>query len=175
MRVLVLAGVCVFSLACGEQAVVAIDDPGPPSQFYGTRCAVEIDGVALPGPGCVSAPMESANGRTHLFLNFCVSNGEDVCARQGITPVAYVSLELAIPGWQEAIVTRAERGRITLQLADGRRYETGARASAPLPLDYRVVNQNHPTEQDALRATLEVDLPRVDRSGPSVRLRAQIN
>lgn len=196
MRVLALAAVYVFSLACGEQTLVAnladaasplpakdvsastaptIDDPGPPSQFHGTRCEVEIDGAALPGPGCVSAPMESAGDRTHLFLNFCVSNGEDVCARQGIRAVAYVSLVFAIPGWQEGVVTQAERGRIVVQLADGRRYEAGASASATLPLDFSIVNQNHPTEKDALRATLEVDLPRVEGSGPSVRLRARIN
>ena len=119
--------------------------------------------------------MESADGSTHLFLNFCVSNGEDVCAREGSRAAAYVSLVFAIPGWQEAVVTRAERGRIAVQLEDGRRYEAGASALATLPLDCSIVNQNHPTEKDALRAVLEVDLPRVDGSGPSVRLRARIN
>jgi hypothetical protein len=152
-------------------AVIA-DDPGPPASFYGSKCTVIMEGEARPGPECISSPIESKGGRTHLFLNFCVANGENRCA--GKAPPVYASLVVALPAWQAATITQAERALVRVDLTDGRRYAAGGTASAPLPLELRIVQVPHPTEKNVLAGTLQVTVPRIDAPGPALRLRAQI-
>jgi hypothetical protein len=169
------------SLACDDEggaagspgpASVTADDPGPPAAFFGSKCTAALDGEARPGPECISRPIESKDGRTHLFLNFCMANGEDRCA--GKAPPIYASLVVALPAWQAATITQAERALVRVELPDGRRCAAGGSASAPLPLELRIVQVPHPTERNALAATLQVTLPRIDAAGPPLRLRAQI-
>jgi hypothetical protein len=189
IRRLGLSTALICAAACGDagpqdtsggvHAAAPIDDPGTPAQLFGPKCSVKIDGAPA-AHGCISAVHEVAGGRTHLFLNFCVRNGEDLCAsRDGVpeTKAAppYVSLVLPLTGWKETHVSQALRGRISVTAADGRRYQTGASEGRPLPISYRIVNQGHPTVPDALRAVLEVDVPPADGAGQPMRLEATVN
>lgn len=158
--------------APGSTNALAADDPGPPASYFGSKCAVLLDGETRPGPECLSSPIESKGGRTHLFLNFCIASGsEDRCA--GNAPPIYASLVLGLPAWREATVTQAERALVRVTLPDGRRYAAGGTADVPLPIDLRIAPTPHPTEK-VLRATLRINVPRVDAPGPALRLQALI-
>jgi hypothetical protein len=146
-------------------------DPGPPALFFGPRCTAEVTGISLP-PACVSAVVEERQGLTHLFLNFCVSNGVDHCQSP---PPIYLSLLLPSPGWVEGTHQMAVGGRVELSLPDGRRFRLGDGRGPVAPFLLRVQRQPNGPDGFTLFGELVVDVPRVDAAGDPITLRARIN
>jgi hypothetical protein len=152
-------------------AVIA-DDPGPPASFYGSKCTVIMEGEARPGPECISSPIESKGGRTHLFLQLLCGQWREPLRRQGPAGlrvprggVARVASRDHHAGRASARAGGPDR-RAPLRRGRDRQRAAASRAA------HRAGAA--PTEKNVLAGTLQVTVPRIDAPGPALRLRAQI-
>jgi hypothetical protein len=144
-------------------------EPGPPSAYYGPKCTASVDAAIL--PACISAVIERRGDLVHLFLNFCVSNGVDHCAKAP-SPL-YVSLLL--PTWSEGHYTHAVAGRVELVLSDGRHHRVDTGRGDPLPLELVVRTQPNGPDATTLSGELTLPIPRVDAAGEPWTLKARVN